>query len=120
MKLTEVQNASFLWNETDDVFELKVGTALADLKIGSQVMDSISVDTINEKTNGSGITFGHAVTGSDATFSGTVTTDTIAENSAGNGVDIDGANIKDGVLTGGVNIWCIRHSGFISWYFNTC
>ena len=56
----------------DDVFELKVGTAMADLKIGSQVMDSISVDTINEKTNGSGITFGNDVSGSDATFSGTV------------------------------------------------
>jgi len=97
-------NATFLWNETDDVFEVKVGTALADLKVGSQVMDSISVDTINEKTNGSGITLGHAVTGSDATFTGTVTTDTIAENSAGNGVDIDGANIKDGVLTGGVTL----------------
>ena len=97
-------NATFLWNETDDVFEVKVGTALADLKVGSQVMDSISVDTINEKTNGSGITLGHAVTGSDATFTGTVTTDAIAENSAGNGVDIDGASIKDGVLTGGVTL----------------
>ena len=30
-------NATFLWNETDDVFEVKVGTALADLKVGSQV-----------------------------------------------------------------------------------
>ena len=97
-------NATLLWNETDDVFELKVGTALADLKIGSQVMDAISVDTINEKTNGAGITIADAVSGTDATFSGTVTTDTIAENSAGNGVAIDGASIKDGVLTGGVTL----------------
>lgn len=97
-------NATFQWNETDDAFELKVGTALADLKIGSQVMDSISVDTINEKTNGAGISFADAVSGSDATFSGSVSVDTISENSVGNGVAIDGASIKDGVLTGGVTL----------------
>ena len=97
-------NATFQWNETDDAFELKVGTALADLKIGSQVMDSISVDTINEKTSAAGITFGNAVTGSDATFTGTMTVDTIAENTTAGGVTIDGVLAKDGVITGGLTL----------------
>ena len=97
-------NATFQWNETDDAFELKVGTALADLKIGSQVMDSISVDTINEKTSAAGITFGNAVTGSDATFTGTMSVDTIAENTTAGGVTIDGVLAKDGVITGGLTL----------------
>ena len=45
-------NASLQWNETDDVWEFKVGDALADLKIGSQAMDSIAVNNIDELTQG--------------------------------------------------------------------
>jgi hypothetical protein len=67
-------------------------------------MDSISVDNIAELSNGAGITFDNAVTGSDATFTGTVKADTLAENTVGNGITIDGASIKDGVLTGGVTL----------------
>ena len=95
-------NASLQWNETLDVWEFKVGTALADLKIGSQSMDAIAVDNIGELTPNAGITFTNAVAGSDATFTGTVTVDTIAEYSAGVGVTVDGVSLKDGVVTGGL------------------
>ena len=94
-------SATLQWNETDDVWEFKVGTALADLKIGSQAMDAISVDTIND-LSGAGITFADAVDGSDATFSGTLTVDTIAENTVGGGVTADGVILKDGAVTGGL------------------
>ena len=95
-------NASLQWNEVDDVWEFKVGTALADLKIGSQAMDSIAVDNIGELTPGAGITFDNAVAGSDATFSGTVTVDTIAEFSTAAGVTVDSVHLKDGVVTAGL------------------
>ena len=95
-------SATLQWNETDDVWEFKVGTALADLKIGSQAMDSISVDNIGELTGGAGITFDHAVAGSDADFSGTVSADTIAEHTVGAGVTADGVIMKDGVVTAGL------------------
>ena len=97
-------NATIQWNETTDAFEFKVGTALADLTVGSQAMDGISVDTISEKTAAAGITFANAVSGSDATFSGTVTVDTIAENSVAGGVTIDGVLAKDGTITGGLTL----------------
>ena len=95
-------NATLQWNETLDVWEFKVGTALADLKIGSQSMDAIAVDNIGELTPNAGITFDNAVAGSDATFTGTVTVDTIAEYSADVGVTVDGVSLKDGVVTGGL------------------
>ena len=94
-------SATLQWNETDDVWEFKVGTALADLKIGSQAMDAISVDTIND-LSGAGITFADAIDGSDATFTGTLTVDTIAENTVGGGVTADGVILKDGSVTGGL------------------
>jgi len=97
-------NATIQWNETTDAFEFKVGTTLADLSIGNQSMDGISVDTISEKTGSAGITFANAVSGSDATFSGTVTVDTIAENSVAGGVTIDGVLAKDGTVTGGLTL----------------
>lgn len=95
-------NASLQWNETLDVWEFKVGTALADLKIGSQSMDAIAVDNIGELTPNAGITFTNEVAGSNATFSGTVTVDTIAEYSTDVGVTVDGVSLKDGVVTGGL------------------
>tara|TARA_B100001057_G_scaffold487831_1_gene571182 strand:- start:6930 stop:11687 length:4758 start_codon:yes stop_codon:yes gene_type:complete len=97
-------NATIQWNETTDAFEFKVGTALADLTVGSQAMDGISVDTISEKTGSAGITFANDVTGGNATFTTKVMTDTIDENSTAAGVTIDGALLKDGVLTGGVTL----------------
>jgi hypothetical protein len=95
-------SATLQWNETDDVWEFKVGTALADLKIGSQAMDAISVDTVNELTPGAGISFADAISGSDADFSGTVSADTIAEHTVGAGVTADGVIMKDGVVTAGL------------------
>ena len=95
-------SATLQWNETDDVWEFKVGTALADLKIGSQAMDAISVDTVNELTPGAGISFADAVSGGDADFSGTVSADTIAEHTVGAGVTADGVVLKDGVVTAGL------------------
>ena len=97
-------NATIQWNETTDAFEFKVGTTLADLTVGSQAMDGISVDTITEKTPSNGITFGNAVSGSDATFTGTMTVDTIAENTTAGGVTIDGVLAKDGTITGGLTL----------------
>ena len=94
-------NATIQWNETTDAFEFKVGTALADLTVGSQAMDGISVDTISEKTGSAGITFANDVTGGNATFTTKVMTDTIDENSAAAGVTIDGVLAKDGTVTGG-------------------
>ena len=94
-------SATLQWNETDDVWEFKVGSALADLKIGSQAMDAISVDTIND-LSGAGISFADAVSGSDADFSGTVSADTIAEHTVGAGVTADGVIMKDGVVTAGL------------------
>ena len=94
-------SATLQWNETDDVWEFKVGTALADLKIGSQAMDAISVDTIND-LSGAGISFADAISGSDADFSGTVSADTIAEHTVGAGVTADGVIMKDGVVTAGL------------------
>jgi len=95
-------SATLQWNETDDVWEFKVGTALADLKIGSQAMDAISVDTVNELTPGAGISFADAISGGDADFSGTVSADTIAEHTVGAGVTADGVVMKDGVVTAGL------------------
>ena len=95
-------SATLQWNETDDVWEFKVGTALADLKIGSQAMDSISVDNIGELTPGAGITLDNALAGSDADFSGSVSVDTIAEHTVGAGVTADGVIMKDGVVTAGL------------------
>ncbi len=97
-------NATIQWNETTDAFEFKVGTALADLTVGNQAMDGISVDTISEKTPSNGITFANAITGSDATFTGTMTVDTIAENTTAGGVTIDGVLAKDGTITGGLTL----------------
>ncbi len=95
-------SATLQWNETDDVWEFKVGTALADLKIGSQAMDAISVDTVNELTPGAGISFADDISGGDADFSGTVSADTIAEHTVGAGVTADGVIMKDGVVTAGL------------------
>ena len=95
-------SATLQWNETDDVWEFKVGSDLADLKIGSQAMDAISVDTVNELTPGAGISFADAISGSDADFSGTVSADTIAEHTVGAGVTADGVVMKDGVVTAGL------------------
>ena len=95
-------NATLQWNETDDVWEFKVGAALADLKIGSQSMDAIAVDNIGELTPNAGITFDNGVTGLDATFSGTVTVDTIAEFTTDAGVTVDNVHLKDGVVTAGL------------------
>ncbi len=95
-------NATLQWNETDDVWEFRVGTALADLKIGSQSMDAIAVDTINELTPGADITFGNDIVGINATFSDTVTVDTIAEFTTDAGVTVDGVHLKDGVVTAGL------------------
>ena len=95
-------SATLQWNEVDDVWEFKVGTALADLKIGSQAMDSISVDNIGELTPGAGITLDNALAGSDADFSGSVSVDTIAEHTVGAGVTADGVIMKDGVVTAGL------------------
>ena len=94
-------SATLQWNEVDDVWEFKVGSALADLKIGSQAMDAISVDTIND-LSGAGISFADAISGSDADFSGTVSADTIAEHTVGAGVTADGVIMKDGVVTAGL------------------
>jgi hypothetical protein len=94
--------ASLLWNETDDVWEFKLGNALADLRIGSQSMDAIAVDAINELTPGNGITFGHDITGVNAEFSGAVTVNTISELTSGVGVTVDSVLLKDGAVTGGL------------------
>lgn len=94
-------DATLQWNETDDTWEIKVGTALADLNGGTATFDTAKADTINSKA-GSGISFADAVSGSDATFSGTLTVDTIAENTVGGGVTADGVILKDGVVTAGL------------------
>ena len=94
--------ATLQWNETDDVWEIKVGADLANLNAGYATLDVANVDVINEKTLGDGITFGHAVSGSDATFSGVVKTDDIQESTVGHGVEVDGVMLKDGVVTAGL------------------
>ena len=93
--------AKFQWNEVTDVFELTVGTALADLKVANLAMDGISADTFGS-LSGSGMQFTDAVSGSDADFSGTVSADTIAEHTVGAGVTADGVIMKDGVVTAGL------------------
>ncbi len=97
-------SATFQWNETSDRWEIKVGTAMADVAVKDASMDGISVDTISEKTSAAGITFANDVSGANATFSGAVSVDTINEASAANGVTIDGVIAKDGVVTGGLTL----------------
>ena len=92
--------ASILWNETDDVWEFKLGNALADLRIGSQSMDGIAVNTINELTPGNGITFGNDVEGENATFTTELFVPKISETVTGNGVTIDDVLLKDGGVVG--------------------
>ena len=92
--------ASILWNETDDVWEFKLGNALADLRIGSQSMDGIAVNTINELTPGNGITFGNDVEGENATFSTELFVPKISETVTNAGVTIDEVLLKDGGVVG--------------------
>lgn len=94
-------DATLQWNETDDTWEIKVGTDLANLNGGEATFDTAKADTINSKA-GSGISFADAVSGSDATFSGVVKTDDIQESTIGHGVEIDGVIAKDGVVTAGL------------------
>ena len=94
-------SAKFQWNETTDVFELTVGTSLADLKVANLAMDGISADTYGS-LSGAGMSFTDAISGSDADFSGTVSADTIAEHTVGAGVTADGVIMKDGVVTAGL------------------
>jgi hypothetical protein len=93
-------NATLQWNETGAVWEFKVGSALADLKIGSQSMDAISVDTINELTPGNDINFGNDVAGTNATFATELFVPKISETVPNNGVTIDGVLLKDGGVVG--------------------
>ena len=93
--------AKFQWNETTDVFELTVGSDLADLKVANLAMDGISADTVGS-LSGAGITLTDAIAGSDADFSGTVSADTIAEHTVGAGVTVDSVLMKDGVVTAGL------------------
>ena len=93
-------SATLQWNETDDVWEFKVGTALADLKIGSQAMDSIAVNTIYELTQDSDITFGNDIVGTNATFATELFVPKISETVLNNGVTIDGVLLKDGGVYG--------------------
>ena len=95
-------NATFLFNETTDTFEFKVGTTLADLTVSSLAMTGITVDTIGD-LNGNGITVNDAVNfDGDATFDTSVSVDTINEMSVGSGVTVDGVVLKDGAVTGGL------------------
>ena len=93
--------ATFQWNETTDVFELKVGADLADLKVANLAMDGISADTIGS-LSGNGITLTDDIAGANADFSATVSVDTIAEHSVGAGVTVDSVLLKDGVVTAGL------------------
>ncbi|MDA8882962.1 hypothetical protein N9I00_00985 [bacterium] len=97
-----LDSATLQWNETDDVWEFKVGAVLADLKIGSQAMDAISVDTINELSPGSDINFGNNIAGTNATFATELFVPKISETVANNGVTIDEVLLKDGVVVGGL------------------
>ena len=97
-----LDSATLLWNEAQDVFELKVGASLADLKVDSLAMTGIKVDTIESLTPGGDISLSSPISGSDATFSGSVSTDTINEVTAGAGVTADGVILKDGAVIGGL------------------
>ena len=96
-----LDNATLLWNETTDVFELKVGSTLADLKVSNLAMTGISADQIGS-LSGNGISITDDISGLDATFSGTLAVDTINEVSTATGVTVDGVLLKDGVVTGGL------------------
>ena len=97
-----LDNATLLWNETIDAFELKVGANLADLFVDSLAMTGIKVDTIESLTPSGDINFSSAISGTDATFSGSVSTDTINEVTVGAGVTADGVILKDGAVIGGL------------------
>ena len=56
-------------------------------------MGKIKTDELEERVGSAGIT-----------VNSTVKVDTIAEKTSGNGVTIDGLNIKDGAVTGAVDI----------------
>ena len=92
-------NATFQWNETTDKFELKVGTAAADLVVNDLAMSGIAVDTISANS-GTVVDVADDMTAGNATFSGIVKADDIQETTVGHGVEIDGALLKDGGLVG--------------------
>ena len=95
-------DATFLWNETTDKFEFKVGSSLADLTVASLAMTGIDVDTIGD-LNGNGITVNDAINfDGAATFDTTIGVDTINELSSGVGVTVDSVLLKDGSVTGGL------------------
>lgn len=95
-------NASITWNETTDLFEFKVGSALADLKVSNLAMSGITADTIGD-LSGNGITVNDAINfDAAATFDSTVSVDTINEMTVGAGVTIDSVVLKDGAVTGGL------------------
>ena len=96
-----LDNATLLWNETTDVFELKVGATLADLKVSNLAMTGIEADQIGS-LSGNGISITDDISGLDATFSGALAVDTINEVTAATGVTVDGVLLKDGVVTGGL------------------
>lgn len=93
-------DATFLWNETTDKFEFKVGSSLADLTVASLAMTGIDVDTIGDLSGG-GITVNDAINfDGAATFDTTIGVDTINELSSGVGVTVDSVLLKDGKVTG--------------------
>ena len=95
-------DATFLWNETTDKFEFKVGSALADLTVASLAMTGIQADTIGDLSSG-GITVTDAINfDAAATFDTTIGVDTINELSSGTGVTVDSVLLKDGSVTGGL------------------
>ena len=95
-------DATFLWNETTDKFEFKVGSALADLNVASLAMTGIQADTIGDLSSG-GITVTDAINfDAAATFDTTIGVDTISELSSGVGVTVDSVLLKDGSVTGGL------------------
>ena len=95
-------NATITWNETTDLFEFKVGTALADLKVSNLAMSGITADTIGD-LSGNGITVNDAINfDGAATFDTSISVDTISEMSVGSGVTVDGVVLKDGAVTGGL------------------
>jgi len=97
-----LDDATLLFNETTDVFEMKVGSALADLKVASLAMTGISADTIGD-LSGAGIVVQDSINfDAAATFDTSISVDTINESSALAGVTIDGVLVKDGSVTGGL------------------
>tara|TARA_R110001606_G_scaffold29733_3_gene92579 strand:- start:7843 stop:12633 length:4791 start_codon:yes stop_codon:yes gene_type:complete len=93
--------ATFTWNEALDVFELKLGDTLADLKVSALAMTGINVNTI-AALSGDVVTFNDDIAGGDAGLTGTLSVDTISESTANVGVTVDSVLLKDGVVTAGL------------------